>query len=177
MKVIHSLFVVLLTLTACSQPKIDNYNSIIDRTTRIEITFKDSDRKVELDKKQVENQTHFKNTLVVIPSGIRLDEFKNPPSKEISRQELNLPKDGIILGMAGRFDPKKGQLLVVEAMRKAISGNDVDFDQEGLTAAERDQGLAIVRFRRWPSVTMAPDWPHRILAAAQTEPAKQKAAA
>lgn len=54
MKVIHSLFIVFLILTACSQPKIDKYNSIIDRTTRIEITFKDSERKVELDKKQVE---------------------------------------------------------------------------------------------------------------------------
>jgi len=54
MKVIHALFIVLLSLTACSQPKIDKYNSIIDRTTRIEITFKDSARKVEFDKKQVE---------------------------------------------------------------------------------------------------------------------------
>ncbi len=54
MKVIHKLFIVFLSLTACSQPKIDKYNSIIDRTTRIEITFKDSARKIELDKKQVE---------------------------------------------------------------------------------------------------------------------------
>lgn len=54
MKAVYSLFIMLLTLTACSQPKIDKYNSIIDRVTKIEITFKDSERKVELDKKQVE---------------------------------------------------------------------------------------------------------------------------
>lgn len=54
MKVIYSLFIVYLSFTACSQSKIDKYNSIIDRVTRIEIIFKDSERKVELDKKQVE---------------------------------------------------------------------------------------------------------------------------
>ncbi|MDG1331496.1 MAG: glycosyltransferase family 4 protein [Crocinitomicaceae bacterium] len=74
-------------------------------------------------KKQVENQTHFRNDLVVIPSGIRLDEFKNPPSKDISRHELNLPKDRIILGMAGRFDPKKGQLVLLETMQKSKHSN------------------------------------------------------
>lgn len=75
-------------------------------------------------KKQVEDQTHFNNELVVIPSGIRLEEFNNLPSQEMARKELDLPKDGVILGMAGRFDPKKGQLILLEAMQKS---NDSSF--------------------------------------------------
>ena len=54
MKVIYSIFIAFLTLTACSQTKIDNYNSIIDQATRIEIKFKDSEKEIELDKNQVE---------------------------------------------------------------------------------------------------------------------------
>jgi glycosyltransferase involved in cell wall biosynthesis len=74
-------------------------------------------------KHQVETQTHFRNKLVVIPSGIRLEEFKDLPSKDKAREELNLPKEGIILGMAGRFDPKKGQLVLLEALLKAKNSN------------------------------------------------------
>lgn len=69
--------------------------------------------------KQVEEQTNFKNELAVIPSGIRLDEFNNMPSKEHARKELELSDQGMILGMAGRFDPKKGQLVLLEAMLKS----------------------------------------------------------
>ena len=54
MKVIYSIFIAFLTLTAYSQTKIDKYNSIIDQATRIEIKFKDSEKEIELDKNQVE---------------------------------------------------------------------------------------------------------------------------
>lgn len=74
-------------------------------------------------KEQVENQTYFKNELVVIPSGIRLNEFDNLPSRELARQKLDLPNEGIILGMAGRFDPKKGQLMLLEAISKSKQTN------------------------------------------------------
>ena len=70
-------------------------------------------------KKQVEDQTHFKNTLTVIPSGIRLNDFDQLPTMEASRKELKLPQEGFILGMASRFDPKKGQLILLEAMLKS----------------------------------------------------------
>lgn len=70
-------------------------------------------------KKQVESQTHFKNKLVVIPSGIRLSDFENLPSRSSSREHLNLPSEAIIFGMAGRFDPKKGQLILLEALQKS----------------------------------------------------------
>lgn len=70
-------------------------------------------------KTQVENQTHFTNELVVIPSGIKLDDFNDLPTMEQSREELKLSPKGIIFGMAGRFDPKKGQLVLLEAMAKS----------------------------------------------------------
>jgi type III secretory pathway component EscR len=54
MRAIHLTFLMFLTLTACSQPKVDEYNSIIDRVTKIEINFKNSERLIELDKNQVE---------------------------------------------------------------------------------------------------------------------------
>lgn len=54
---------------------------------------------------------------------------------------------------------------------------DVDFDQTSLTNPERDRGLALVKFRRWPGVALAPDWPVRIVRAALAEPATEVAAA
>ena len=41
-------------MTACYQSKIDKYISIIDRVTRVEINFKNTGKKIELDKNQVE---------------------------------------------------------------------------------------------------------------------------
>ncbi|MFK7783976.1 MAG: glycosyltransferase family 4 protein [Crocinitomicaceae bacterium] len=70
-------------------------------------------------KAQVEEQTNFQNKLVIIPSGIQLDQFKDMPSKMVARKELELPEKGIILGMAGRFDPKKGQLVLLKAMLRS----------------------------------------------------------
>jgi len=69
-------------------------------------------------KEQVQEQTHFNNELVVIPSGIDRSEFNALPSMEESRASLNLPQTGIIIGMAGRFDPKKGQQILLEAITK-----------------------------------------------------------
>jgi len=54
MKVIILPFVILLMLTACSQSKIEEYNAIIDKSTRIEIVYKDLNKRVELDNQQVE---------------------------------------------------------------------------------------------------------------------------
>ncbi|HCQ29366.1 MAG TPA: hypothetical protein DIU39_03705 [Flavobacteriales bacterium] len=54
MKAVHLIFISFLTLTACYQSKIDKYNSIIDRVTRVEINFKNTGKKIELDKNQVE---------------------------------------------------------------------------------------------------------------------------
>lgn len=72
-------------------------------------------------KNQVEAQTRFRNTLVVIPSGVELNQFNRPISKWEARKELNLPEDGMLFGIAGRLDRKKGQLLLLEAMVKCKS--------------------------------------------------------
>ncbi len=55
MKNVIFLSAALLTITSCSQSKIDQYNEIIDRTSRIEINYKNLNKKLELDTKQVEN--------------------------------------------------------------------------------------------------------------------------
>ena len=69
-------------------------------------------------KEQVESHTHFRNTLVVIPSGVELEQFNRPISKSEARKTLELPQHELIFGMAGRFDPKKGQLLLLQALLK-----------------------------------------------------------
>ncbi len=72
---------------------------------------------------QVEEQTSFKNQLVVIPSGVDLGRFKNAPSREEARASLNLLTDAKLFGMVGRFDPKKGQLLLMQAMKHCKNTN------------------------------------------------------
>lgn len=67
---------------------------------------------------QVRTMTHFKNRLELIPSGIDLERF-GKHTKEEARNQLNLPLDKLILGLAGRFDPQKGQLMVLEAFARA----------------------------------------------------------
>lgn len=69
-------------------------------------------------KTQIEAQTKFKNHLTVIPSGIDLSRFAQAPSRLEARKSLNLPMDVKLFGMVGRFDPKKGQLLLMQAMKR-----------------------------------------------------------
>jgi D-inositol-3-phosphate glycosyltransferase len=70
---------------------------------------------------QVKDLTNFKNTSVVIPSGVDLNDFKNLPSQAEARALLELPKEKLIFGLIGRFDAQKGQLLLLEAMQKSAS--------------------------------------------------------
>lgn len=68
---------------------------------------------------QVRTMTRFKNEIVQIPSGMDLSQFDNTPSKEDARDQLELPKDVRLFGLMGRFDPQKGQLLLLKAMKQA----------------------------------------------------------
>ncbi len=70
-------------------------------------------------KKQVEEMTHFKNELVLIPLGLELEKFNTICSREDARKELNLPYKNLTFGLIGRFDIQKGQLLLLEAMKKS----------------------------------------------------------
>ncbi|MCR9172313.1 MAG: glycosyltransferase family 4 protein [bacterium] len=68
---------------------------------------------------QVKTMTRFKNTIVQIPSGMDLSQFHTVPSKEDARAALQLPQNVRIFGLMGRFDPQKGQLLLLKAMKEA----------------------------------------------------------
>lgn len=67
---------------------------------------------------QVKELTRFKNELVVIPSGLDLSQFDRLPNKQVARRMLDLPEEELIFGLIGRFDPQKGQLLLLEAMKQ-----------------------------------------------------------
>jgi glycosyltransferase involved in cell wall biosynthesis len=73
---------------------------------------------------QVKMMTHFKkNRIRVIPSGLDLSQFEKTLSKKDSREELDLPQDKLIIGLIGRFDPHKGQVLLLEALSKIDDPN------------------------------------------------------
>lgn len=74
-------------------------------------------------KEQVEKLTNFHNKLVVIPSGLNLEQFSRLPEKSDSRSELELPNNVFIFGLIGRFDRQKGQLLLLDAMTKSKHSN------------------------------------------------------
>jgi glycosyltransferase involved in cell wall biosynthesis len=69
---------------------------------------------------QVKTMTNFKNKLVIIPSAIDLNRFRNIDRSE-ARRMMDLPEDQFFFGLAGRFDPQKGQLLLLEAMAQCES--------------------------------------------------------
>jgi len=68
---------------------------------------------------QVHTMTKFQNKTVVIPSGMDLSVFNQTLSKETARKQLDLPANKLVFGLIGRFDPQKGQLLLLEAMQKS----------------------------------------------------------
>jgi glycosyltransferase involved in cell wall biosynthesis len=70
-------------------------------------------------KEQVETMTNFQGDLRVIPSGLELSKFENLPTQIEARKTLELPENKMIFGLVGRIDPQKGQLLLLEAMKKA----------------------------------------------------------
>lgn len=68
---------------------------------------------------QVRTMTHFPNErLVVIPSGLELTKAMSTYSKAESRSIMDLPADRIIIGLVGRFDVQKGQMVLLEALSK-----------------------------------------------------------
>lgn len=67
---------------------------------------------------QVKTMTNYKNELVVIPSGIELDRFSTDEQQFNSRNKMDLPQGQLLFGLAGRFDPQKGQLLLLDAVSR-----------------------------------------------------------
>lgn len=70
---------------------------------------------------QVKSMTSFKNKTEIIPSGMDLSQFNTEHTSEEARTLLQLPTQGRIFGLIGRFDPQKGQLLLLEAMAKSVN--------------------------------------------------------
>ncbi len=54
---------------------------------------------------------------IVIPSGLEIEPFQTNQSQAEARQLLDLPEGKIIIGLIGRFDPHKGQVLLLEALQ------------------------------------------------------------
>jgi glycosyltransferase involved in cell wall biosynthesis len=69
-------------------------------------------------KTQVLTMTNMpKDRIVVVHSGVELSRFSHLPDKSKARQLLDLPSELPIVGLIGRFDPHKGQLLLIEALK------------------------------------------------------------
>jgi glycosyltransferase involved in cell wall biosynthesis len=68
---------------------------------------------------QVRTMTHFPHErITVIPSGLELTKAMSTYSKEEARQKMDLPLDPTIIGLVGRFDVQKGQMVLLEALSK-----------------------------------------------------------
>jgi glycosyltransferase involved in cell wall biosynthesis len=75
--------------------------------------------------KQVLTMTRISPTKIkVIPSGLDLNMYLPEQNKIDARAKLDLPADKIIFGLIGRFDPQKGQVLLLEALSK-IENKDI----------------------------------------------------
>lgn len=69
-------------------------------------------------KSQVETMTKMDiSKTVVIPSGMEITPFQTTQTTAEARTLLDLPNDKILLGLIGRFDPHKGQVLLLEALK------------------------------------------------------------
>lgn len=65
---------------------------------------------------QVKELTNFTPSKIkVIPSGMDLSKFQNLPSSIEVRKQLDLNLEKIMIGLIGRLDPFKGQMLLLDA--------------------------------------------------------------
>ena len=88
---------------------------------------------------QVQTMTHFKNELVIIPSGVNLSVFDSELTISEARKKLDLPTEGHFFGLIGRFDPQKGQLLLLQAIEKC---KNTDFSIVLLGEPTKNEGEA-----------------------------------
>ncbi|MCE3295898.1 MAG: hypothetical protein K0R65_1612 [Crocinitomicaceae bacterium] len=93
--------------------------------------------------KQVETMTRFpKERIRIIPSGIDLNALSISDSQAEAREKLELPANMFLFGLIGRFDPQKGQLLLLEAAMKA---QNTDFGIVFLGEPTKNEGAAYYR--------------------------------
>ncbi len=92
---------------------------------------------------QVLSKTRFDfNKTTIIPSALDLSPFQSiPKNTEIqneARKSLDLPENKTIIGLIGRFDPQKGQALLLEALSNCA---DRDVCVCLLGEPTRDEGM------------------------------------
>jgi glycosyltransferase involved in cell wall biosynthesis len=69
-------------------------------------------------KTQVLTMTNMpQDRIVVVHSGVELSRYTHLPDKSKARELLDLPSELPIVGLIGRFDPHKGQLVLIEALK------------------------------------------------------------
>lgn len=68
----------------------------------------------------VRNKYHGKNSRVMLLyNGLDLNQFVNSPSKrKCLRDQLNISSEGIVIGLAGTIEPRKGQLSLINTFLK-----------------------------------------------------------
>ena len=67
---------------------------------------------------EVKERTHFNpGKILKIPVGIERRIFNTSISKAQAPHSLNLPENGIILGLPGRIDIQKGQMVLLQAQK------------------------------------------------------------
>jgi len=57
----------------------------------------------------------------VIPNGVDLDRFSTPTPECGLRDELEMPRDGLLLGVVARLEPEKGHRFLVDAMPRILA--------------------------------------------------------
>lgn len=105
-------------------------------------------------RQQVLNLTRFpENRIRVIPSALNLKNVVGSVNQLQAREQLGVPKQSIVLGLIGRIDVLKGQLLLVEALHLlndpelavcimgAPTANESNFYWENLQEKIRDYKL------------------------------------
>ncbi len=75
-------------------------------------------------KNQVLTRTKFlEKKIINIPPALNLGYFQQEIDQQEARKLLNLPKDKIILGLIGRIDPHKGQILLLKTISLIANTN------------------------------------------------------
>lgn len=69
--------------------------------------------------RQIANGWGVQDKVAVIPNGVDLDRFRDPPIP-LSRRELNIPDDAILLVYCGRLGPEKNLAFLLNAFAGAV---------------------------------------------------------